>query len=164
MTIYLVISLPKIPYTHRVHMVLASPKSKQTRGAALLTYIQIVQPVTVEAGRFNPFVTRRNGIIPIKEQPCFFITDKAWERARKLRILLSLTHTACWSSMCARGGSLCLHSCGPPWICVPHVSVLNMNICKVGQNRMYIYTVYIYTPYTWSSPCKDYCIYTVLYI
>ena len=26
MTVYMVISLPNIPYTHRIHMVLANPK------------------------------------------------------------------------------------------------------------------------------------------
>jgi hypothetical protein len=29
MTIYLVISLPKIPYIHRIYMVLANPKNEQ---------------------------------------------------------------------------------------------------------------------------------------
>ena len=35
MTVYLVISLPKIPYTHRIYMVLAHPKHIVRRSAQL---------------------------------------------------------------------------------------------------------------------------------
>ena len=35
MTVYMVISLPKLPYTHRIYMVLANPTHEHTHAAQI---------------------------------------------------------------------------------------------------------------------------------
>jgi hypothetical protein len=46
MTVYLVISLPKIPYIQRIYMVLANPTGKQRRELHFLTPIDHISPPT----------------------------------------------------------------------------------------------------------------------